>query len=104
MKISIKTHILIVDNNIKLSNQMAEMLREYDFEVLQAFNEKEVFLYIDKSKYNINLIILNTDFHREIEINIFDILSSHLDSKFILLSSEDTALDREKYELLIIIY
>lgn len=92
-----QTTILIIDNNIKLNMQMANMLRAYSFEVIQAYEEKTLYKYIDNPRNKIDLIIFNLNFNTEIKSNIFDRLTSCIDSKIILLSSDDFSLKREEY-------
>jgi len=90
-----KFKILIIDSNKDFNNELCEKLQEYRFEIVQCFDEQSCISFLEKT--DINLVLLNIDFEKDISQKIFNLINNKTSAKVILLSGEDTIDKREEY-------
>ncbi|MEA2018987.1 MAG: response regulator [Campylobacterota bacterium] len=90
-----KYKILIIDNNREFNTKLYNKFKEYDYDAIQSFDEKEALNLISQKEFN--LIILNIDYDDTSSIEIFDHIIIHSSAKVVLLSKEDIGLKREEY-------
>ncbi len=89
--------ILIIDTDKEFNNRLTYHLKQYGYDIDQAFTQNETQEKIKTYADTLQLIILNLNIQDNSEDGIFDFIRQTTDCKVIILSERDIGLQRESY-------
>ncbi len=89
--------ILIIDTDKEFNNRLTYHLKQYGYDIDQAFTQNETQEKIKTYADTLQLIILNLNIQDNSEDDIFDFIRQTTDCKVIILSERDIGLQRESY-------